>query len=406
MKRLSNPGIVGIIVFLVAAAVSAEAQSLRISVTNPSGADRPNEPVVVDWGNAAATFASVRNDELRLLDEDSRSLPFQLDDFGGDGAPDELAFAADFGGRQTRTFTFTRADTLPSPIGPLRTDAGNWKRIDGIPQPVDDDDGPGLLRNQSAYVFDGIGWESELIGYRLYLDERNAIDIQGKRIPGLQWNFIGKSGVDYQLDAYWGMDVLHVGSSLGFGGIGFWEKESVVKPVKLARRRCRVLARGPVRVVVRVDYDGWKTQGNARDITSIFIQYAGNRITEHRLILRSPGEAQVAAGIVKHRNATVTWNPKTFLLTSFGAQARAGENLLMTLAFEPPAVVGKTESKSDDLVILSLEQGRTMTIRMLAAWDGEKGINLQAEEVKRLTTTFVEGRNQPLRVRVKNEFPK
>ncbi len=67
--------------------------------------------------------------------------------------------------------------------------------------------------------YEGIGWENELVGYRLYLDGRLVSDIFGKQAPNPALGAIGEYGSYHDL-APWGMDVLKVGPSLGLGGIG------------------------------------------------------------------------------------------------------------------------------------------------------------------------------------------
>jgi len=378
------------------------AQTVRLKLANPSATPRNGEPVVVEWKSLAPYVGSADRDKLRLVDEQHRSLPYQLDDLDGDGTIDEMSFVMDLPAEGTRTFTFTTSmDSLASPIGPLQTDAEDFKRIDGKPRFVDDDDGPGTLRNQNLYPFDGVGWESELIGYRLYLDERNSIDIQGKRNPGLQWMFIGSSGVDYQKDAYWGMDVLHVGPALGVGGFSFWEHDSVCHPYGLERRRTRIIARGPVRAVVRVDYDGWDLGGEKANITSLLMIYAGDRVTEHRLLLRSGSPKTVATGIVRHSPALFAWDSKNGTLSSVGPQSRAGDGLLMALTVAPSTVIRKTRDASQELLLLRLEPGIPLRYLISAYWQGETGRMWNNKDVQNFLNKTTTRLNNAVLVTVK-----
>lgn len=395
MKRSSRCGAV-----LLLACSLLTAQEVRITVENPADAPRRNEPVVIAWPELAKRLSGTPVGKLRLLDENTRSLAFQIDDVDGDGKNDEFVFTADFRPKHVRRFLLTgNADTLALPTGPFRTDAANYKRVNGVPTPVDDDDGPGTLRSQGFYLFDGVGWESEDIGYRLYLDERNAVDIQAKRIPGLHWNYIGKTGVNYQLDAYWGMDVLHVGPALGIGGWGFWISDSVAHPYKLERRRTRVIARGPVRAVVRVDYYGWDLGGEKVDISSFFLIYGGDRVTEHRLQLTSSTVPKtIATGIVKHASAQVFWNPNEATLYTVGAQSRVNDSLLMALTFSPSNVVQTTEDSPNHLVLLKLENDKPVRYLISAYWQGETGTMWKDNERKQFQAGLARRLNEPVRV--------
>ncbi len=391
----------------LALVTGVKAQTVSFSVANPLTAPRTNEPVVVRWSELQNAFGAKELIRLRLVDKANRSLPFQIDDLDGDGNPDELAFQLTLGAGETQEVVLTTGrDTLASPIGPPRTDAANYKRISGKSQPVDDDDGPGTLRRDGHYPFDGVGWESEVIAYRLYLDERNSIDIQAKRIPGLHWNFIGSSGVDYQKDAYWGMDVLHVGPALGIGGFGFWTNDTVAHPYKLDRRRTRIIARGPVRCLIRVDYSGWDIGKEKIDVTSILSLFAGDRYTENRLLLRSASSQTVVTGIVKHARGTVKWNPEASTLSSIGQQSRGGDSLQMALTFMPSDVIQKREDSPNDLVLLALKKDQPLRYLIFARWQGEGTDKWSQQNLADDLTKGYRRLNEPVKVRIsltKNE---
>ncbi|MEX2117002.1 MAG: DUF4861 family protein [Bacteroidota bacterium] len=388
------------------ATTAARGQELEILVTNPYNVRRANEPVVVPYVEIQKNVPTDLARKLRLLDESNRSMAFQVDDLDGNGSPDEFVFVADFAPNQDRRFVLTSgADSLALPAGPFRTDVANFKRIGGVSVSVDDDDGPGTLRSQGQYPFDGVGWESEVIGYRLYLDERNAVDIQAKKIPGLHWAYIGNTGVNYQLDAYWGMDPLHVGGALGIGGMGFWIKDAVNHPMRLDRRRCRVIARGPVRAVARVDYDGWDIGGEKVDVTSLFVIYGGDRMTEHRVMLRSAAPRTIAVGIVKHAHARASWDPAAATMFTVGAQSRTNDSLLMALTFDPAAVVRKTEDKANHLVLLRLDKNTTLRYFISAYWQGETGTMLSESGTKDLLQTMRRRLTEPLNVRFMKPRP-
>jgi hypothetical protein len=319
------------------------------------------------------------------------------------GTLDELAFTADFTPRQRRSFslTLTKAGEIAPPPSAPRTDAANWKRINQVLQAVDDDDVPGTGRIRGLYRFDGVGWESEVIAYRLYLDERNAVDIQGKRKPGLYWKFIGSSEVDYQQDADWGMDVLHVGPALGVGGIGFWLGDSVVKPVTVDRQRCRIVARGPVRAIVRVEYTGWLVGSAKADVSSVFTIYAGDRVSEHTITLQGGVESTtLATGIVKHASAEATWDDKMASLYTLGPQSRANDDLFMALSFAPNTVLKKTDGLYDHLVLLRAEEGKPLRFLISAVWRGETGSmwsEIRIQDFLRRTSSRL---NAPLKIEI------
>lgn len=341
-----------------------------------------------------------------MTDEQGRMVTTQTDDLDGDGVPDEVVFPAAFapGGRRVFLLAAGSAATGSRSASGPRTDAGNWKRVDGLPQPVDDDNLAGTARDRRLYRFDGAGWESDVAAYRLYLDGRNAVDIQGKRTPGLYWNWIGASEVDYQADADWGMDVLHVGSALGVGGIGFWVADSVLKPLVLDRQRCRIMARGPVRAIVRVEYRGWELGNGAVDVTSLFSITAGDRVTEHRIVLEGGAAPRtIATGIVKHDSTETIWDPGAAWLSTTGRQSRAGDSLMLALTVPRTAVVRTAEDAVNHLLLLRIEKGKPLRMLISSYWQGETGRMWSKREVRRFLDATARRLNEPVHVEMQHQ---
>lgn len=76
------------------------------------------------------------------------------------------------------------------------------------------------------FPYEGVGWENEIVGYRLYLDERAVTDIFGKITPDLVLDTVDYRSKYHDL-AGWGMDVMKVGPSLGVGGLGLYRGDSL-----------------------------------------------------------------------------------------------------------------------------------------------------------------------------------
>ena len=76
------------------------------------------------------------------------------------------------------------------------------------------------------FPYEGVGWENEIIGYRLYLDERAVTDVFGKRVPSIVLDKIDYRSKYHDL-ADWGLDVQKVGPSMGIGGLGLYRGESL-----------------------------------------------------------------------------------------------------------------------------------------------------------------------------------
>jgi hypothetical protein len=90
------------------------------------------------------------------------------------------------------------------------------------------------------FPYEGIGWENEIIGYRLYLDERAVTDIFGKRLPGLILDKVDYRSKYHDL-AEWGLDVQHVGPSMGVGGLGLYRGDSLQRFGKVGQLSAEIL---------------------------------------------------------------------------------------------------------------------------------------------------------------------
>ena len=129
-------------------------------------------------GNAIdmATGAANVEDDARGLQ--TSELASQADDMDGDGKYDALVFQIDLGPNQTRIVTIAWGDQAT--ILRLRTQY------------------PARTVMKFATRYEGLGWESEDIAWRIYFDKRNAIDIYGKRRPGLYLDLFAAPEFVYQ----------------------------------------------------------------------------------------------------------------------------------------------------------------------------------------------------------------
>ena len=194
------------------AAAAPRVKAIKLAVTNPAGARRTAEDVVVPVSalrRIAPDFSAagliVTSSGARTLEEDSRTLetvevPSQADDLDGDGKADEIAFQIDLEAHQTRIVTLAYGEQplmlrIRSKY-PQRTNAKFAKR------------------------YEGPGWESEETAWRVYFDARNAIDLFGKRRPGLDLDLFASPEYVYHMESGQGRDIYGIGKALGVGGIG------------------------------------------------------------------------------------------------------------------------------------------------------------------------------------------
>src|SRR5579864_6041408 len=227
---------------VVAAAFGApHIKVLKLAVRNPSREARTAENVVVrvaDFKRIAPDFAAgnaiVTTSDAATLDQDARTLqavelPSQADDLDGDGKYDELAFQIDLAPSQTRIVTVAYGDQAAI----LRLRGMYPKRTDA----------------KFATRYEGLGWESEETAWRIYFDKRNAIDLYGKRRPGLYLDLFAAPEYIYHLEVPLGRDIFKVDPSLGVGSIAAVIDGKGQAVADVAERKWRVLTAGPVRSI-------------------------------------------------------------------------------------------------------------------------------------------------------------
>jgi unsaturated chondroitin disaccharide hydrolase len=307
--------------------------------------------------------------DAKTIDEDAAILqaeevPSQIDDLDGNGTADELAFQVKLAAGQTRLVTIAFGD------------AATMMRLKG----------EHFARTHAKFAtrYEGAGWESERTAWRLYFDKRNAIDLFGKRRPGLYLETFATPGYDYHAELPIGRDIYRNGDALGIGSIAALVDGKVIKVADVAERSWRVINTGPVRAIIELTYKGWKLGGANPDATLIsrFTQWAGDRGFWHDVTV-TPATLTLVTGIPKKAGV-----PKIevapAVLATYGAQvlrpgATATESLPdqqlgLAIVISDRDTSGAASALPDDaanhLATVKLTNGRGRYY-VTAAWDQE-----------------------------------
>ncbi|HJZ82885.1 MAG TPA: DUF4861 family protein, partial [Pyrinomonadaceae bacterium] len=292
---------------------------LKLAVTNRTNETRLAEDIVVavaDLKRIAPDFKAgdtiVTTSDATTLEEDARTLqtielPSQADDLDGDNKYDELAFQIDLKPKQTRIVTIAFGDTAT--IQRLRSDY------------------PKRTAAKFTMKFDGLAWESEATAWRVYFDKRNAIDIWGKRRPGLYLEMFGAPEYVYNTESPLGRDIYRIGDAIGIGAVAALVDGKVVKVADVAERNWRIVSAGPVRVIVELTYKGWKVAGREVNLTSRMTQWAGERGFDHRVTADGADGLTLVTGIVRQpglqeRTFAATANQPALIRAWWGHQVQ------------------------------------------------------------------------------------
>ncbi|HVB35889.1 MAG TPA: DUF4861 family protein [Candidatus Acidoferrales bacterium] len=356
-------------------------KSIKIAVTNPTGQDRPATDVtlsVADLRKVAPDFYAgsqiVTATDASTLEQDAAAiqaaeLPSQVDSFGADHKPDELAFQIDLKAHQTRIVTITYGP--PDLIFRLRSD---------YPQ-----------RTNAIFTtkIDGMGWESERIAFRLYFDKRNAIDIYGKKRPMLLLDRFATPGYVYHNASPDGRDIYLVANAIGLGAVAGWVDGTAAHVSDVADRKWRIISTGPVRAIVEFTYDGWKVDGRTITLKSRVVQWAGERGFTQTITSTDAGDFTFATGVSRQQNnildnrsrpdATTPWvamwGPQVVEAANKAvAPFVKGSNLGLAVILSPGTLAARHEDSKDYLMTFPLKNDVASWYAM-AAWDQEASNN-------------------------------
>jgi Domain of unknown function (DUF4861) len=349
-------------------------KNIKIVVSNPSETVRTAANVVIpiaeirkvapDFKPGAvivtATDASTLDEDASVLQ--TEELPSQVDDLDGDGKADELAFQVDLASHQSRVVTIS---------------FGNEDRIWRLRRDY---------KQRTAALFsrkiEGLGWESERVAFRIYFDPRNAIDIYGKRRPTLQLSMYAAPDYGYHDESPEGRDIFRVGDAIGIGAVVAMVNGKVVKVADVRDRQWRILASGPVRSIVELEYDGWNAAGKIVHLKSRITQWAGERGFMHAISADCGDDFTFATGLtaraeipamnsVKDARVTwvATWGKQVVAPGPAATEMEEGQNLGLAVISATRGATIRSDGRNQ-LVEFHLRGGSAAWYAM-AAWDQE-----------------------------------
>jgi hypothetical protein len=251
----------------------------------------------------------------------------------------------------------------------------SFKNVDELRVPDNHTDHSWYIR------YEGPGWESNKVGYRLYLDWRNAIDIFGKKTDEMVLLKVGQDGFDsYHEPESWGQDILKVGKGLGIGSIGRLVDNKVLH-FKEVDSTSISIENTAIKSSIAVNYKGWKTANDKVDLKSILSIAPGSRITKHT-IYPSKAINGIVTGIVDHKVNYLkkeSENKKWSYIATYGKQTLVPDNLGMAIFYET-VTTSEVKKGEFDYLIEFKPTTNPISFYFLGAWEQEiNGIKTQEE---------------------------
>lgn len=278
---------------------------LDIQVSNPSNKARIAQTVVInlkeclprtDLRGLTATMSCGEKDVI-----------VQIDDLDNDGSGDELTFTTDLVPHEQKKFhidfSYEKATETPtSKVNAyikLNDIKGQHPKVQSITYPGD----ANLLDMYNSIYGHGAVFENEYMAYRIYMDNRQSIDIYGKTTPQLEMETTGFYTTEEQMNEGYGCDILWAGKSVGAGSFrGIYNNEPCYID-SVNERQQSIIASGPIRTIVEVADNGWLYNGRKVNMTQRYSLYAGRReIMVEVIIDGAPEGEQFYTGIQKLEN--------------------------------------------------------------------------------------------------------
>ncbi|MBV6640861.1 MAG: DUF4861 family protein [Cyclobacteriaceae bacterium] len=229
---------------------------------------------------------------------------------------------------------------------------------------------------------EGPTWENERVAFRNYFDQRNGMDIFGKRVHRMVLDQVGAPGEPSYHDLQeWGQDILKVGNSLGAGAIALQIGDSLYRIAPGSNGTASILYEGPLQSAVRLQFADWKVKDRVYHVThDITIQsgtrYYASSVTVDGLI----GDENLVTGIVNMDSDSLYSfsGQNEVAFGTFDNQAYSGEKLGMAIALNkkdlvqsfatPDSGEGITQTYA---VSMKLKNAVPVRFRFYACWEYE-----------------------------------
>lgn len=312
-----------------------------ILLTNNSEIKLVDKPVVVsrldidvDKNEGLLPLLALKNGD---------TIPSQINDLDTDGNWDELFFVIDLQPDEEKSLVVTWVKELPN--FQKRTSARFGKRTSATSK-VQPQTEEVMLANElpkslgyQQYQTDGPSWENDKIGFRHYLDGRNAKDLFGKKLPEISPENVGINSEGAVEDNYhvmedWGRDVLSVGNSLGLGGYALATETELLRLGvtvddsinTIEKTTFKIHTEGSIKSVLTYNYQNWKPTEertySAKEETTIWPGMYGYKNTVSFSGLK--GDESMVIGLVNIHNdkplTVLTENEKYVVLYTHDKQ--------------------------------------------------------------------------------------
>lgn len=412
-KTLKSGRILSIIlIFILFIQGTSFSKSFSIILKNPLNISRQNEMIRINSESLKNKNPDFGFESFAIYDK-KKEISFEKL-FNKDKSEFDIIFIISFNPKETKKIVFV--DNEKGKKAKKETQAylgekvdyklkdgnytgGRFVSIDFTKVPVTH------VEHDALYQFEGPGWESEEIAYRVYLDDRNRTDIFGKKEDGLFLNIMGKNDLvsdgneSYQRGMLsWGRDIFKVGNSLGIGSVATYYKNKVTTVSNVDSVYCSVFNGNLISGITTKHY-GWKLDKKYNISISYFIP-AKSRVTKVNVSIDKKID-NFCTGLAKHKDTDyLTSNGDGWsYIALWGKQTLADDNLGIAVIYNKSYLLNISEDDLSYFVVLKPDNDK-LTYYFCAAWEEEpNGIKSKKEFVNYLNNE-IKKLNNPIKVEI------
>ncbi|OGU34652.1 MAG: hypothetical protein A2068_03550 [Ignavibacteria bacterium GWB2_35_6b] len=382
--KIKNFGAVIILLFIIACGGSEK--TFQLKVTNNSDFAKSDEFIELSLKEIKTKYTDF-NENNFLIFEGQNEIPYQI---SSDENGSKILFVCNLEAGETKSLEVKYdggemkreyKSRVFAGLAPKKENVYYDGKFHGAEfEFVDKYKVPVIHKDHDAlFKCEGPTWESDKVGYRFYLDWRNATDIFGKKTSELVLREVGQHDTVASDDSYhhmqeWGMDVFKVGSTLGIGSIAMLNEGKVNMVAKTDSNFYELLSNGPVQAAFKTTYNGWEVGKNKYDLKSYISINAGSRFTKQELIINNDAQ-NLTTGLAKYEGTNFI-EKKTpggwSYIALYGAQTLVDKNdkLGIALFYNEKDLIEFTEDEINYVVVLKPVEGK-VTYYYCAAWEQE-----------------------------------
>ena len=187
---------------------------------------------------------------------------------------------------------------------------------------------PGDSYTYTILQHHGIAFESELVAYRIYFNEKQTTDLYGKFNKGLEIEESMFYPTDEQLQKGFGDDVILVRGSCGAGTLRGWDGSQATDIQPVAFRGQRLIASGPVRTIADAEVKGWEYQGKELNMINRYTLYAGHRDAQVDVLFDQPLDKETfCTGVQNIGYSATMYSDHEGLVAAWGTDWPVGDTI-------------------------------------------------------------------------------